>query len=91
MALQIAVLVIDYEAISMPATSNQMIKTIRGIITMEALDPKTLLERFWPAAAEYLKNPKNFIGNLNPIVLIAIAVGVVGVAVGGVSLIIKKM
>jgi hypothetical protein len=39
MALQIAVLVIDYELIQQPATALQVIKNIKGVITMEALNP----------------------------------------------------
>jgi hypothetical protein len=57
MALQIAVLVQEYENIIMPAISKQTISTIQGIITMEALDPEFLLEKIWPSAAEQLKNP----------------------------------
>ena len=66
MALQIAVLVIDYELIQQPATALQVIKNIKGVITMEALNPQSLLDRFWPKIGAYLKNPDKILGNVNP-------------------------
>lgn len=75
----------------MPATADNTIKTVRGIITMEALNPKSLIEQFWPSAAEQLKDPKNFVSNLNPLVLGAIGVGLVGATVAAISFLVVKM
>jgi hypothetical protein len=91
MALQIAVLVLDYEQLQRPAMAKETINNIKGIITMEALNPQSLFEKFWPKAAEYMKNPANFISNINPIVLGAIGVVAVGSVVGAASYIIVKL
>ena len=90
MAMQLAVLVLDYELVQQPATALQVIKNIRGIITLEALNPQTLLDRFWPRAGNYLKNPDKFLGNVNPQVLLAVGLVCAGLAVAAVSVVVIK-
>ena len=91
MALQIAVLVLDYEHLQQPAIAKETIRNIKGIITMDALNPQKLLEMFWPSAADYMKDPKNLLANMNPIVLAAIGVGAVGAVTGTASYVIFKL
>jgi len=90
MGLQIAVLVLDYEAILIPAVTKETVKSIKGIITIDVLNPKVLLKRFWPSAAASLSDSSKFVGNLNPQVLIAIGVLAAGAIIGGVTLVLKK-
>ena len=91
MALQIAVLVLDYETMVMPATCEQITKSIRGVLTIDALDPVKLIQKTKPALASKLLDPNSFFGNINPLVLGAIAVIAAGTLVAAGHFIVKKV
>ena len=48
---------------------------------MDALDPKKLMEKFAPKMHAYFEDPSKLVGNLNPLVLIAFGVILLGAVV----------
>jgi hypothetical protein len=48
---------LNYESIQMPAIAKNTLQNINGVIILDALNPKKLLQRFVPKAYAYLSNP----------------------------------
>ena len=58
---------------------------------MEALNPKTLANKYSPKLAAYLNDPKTLVSSLNPLVMIAIGVVTLSMIVGLFSLCSTKL
>ena len=63
--MQIAVLMNEYNTISMPAIAKQTIKSLDGVLKLDAINPKQLAEKYSPRVAAYMSDPKRLIGYLN--------------------------
>ena len=89
--MQIAVLMNEYNTISMPAIAKQTIKSLDGVLKLDAINPKQLAEKYSPRVAAYMSDPKRLISSLNPLLLIVICVIVMGAVVAVVSVCTTKL
>ena len=74
----------------MPAVAKQTVKSLDGVIRMDAINPKDLLDKYAPKLSAYLNDPTKFLASLNPLVMIAVGVICIGMVVAVVSVLVTK-
>ena len=79
-----------YDTLQMPAVAKQTVKSLDGVIRMDAINPKTLLSKYAPKVSAYLNDKNKLLASLNPFVIIAVGVICVGMVVAVISVIATK-
>ena len=74
----------------MPAVAKQTVKSLDGVIRMDAINPKALLAKYAPKVSAYLNDPNKLLASLNPFVIIAVGVICVGMVIAVISVIATK-
>ena len=74
----------------MPALAKQAVKSLDGVIRMDAINPKDLLGKYAPKVSAYLNDKKRLLASLNPMVMIAVGLICVGMVVAAISLLATK-
>ena len=88
--MQLLLLQNYYDNINMPAVAKQTVKSLDGVIRMDALNPKTLLAKYAPKVSAYLNDPSKLLASLNPLVMIAVGIICVGAVVTVISVLATK-
>ena len=74
----------------MPAVAKQTVKSLDGVIRMDAINPKTLLAKYAPKVSAYLNDQNKLLASLNTLVMIAVGVLCVGAVVAVISVLATK-